>query len=256
MRGTPMGQKRRASCRARARRRDDYPAVRHEAGENGGEGRRSGEAAFDDEVAGRVEAVKQMGGHQARIEGRERRARLRGRGRLALDPPLAPGERAALVAKRRQGQGARRDDGGDVRLPASAGLSPASAANSRPPMKRAVGTGAPRTSTLASMSAFGSSRPFPPTAMMMTQVPVEITVNGSRLVTRWGTREALESCAPQTTLTFGASPVAAATSGRAFPACPRPCGAVERAAASRTSPPCSTAGPRSDAKDPCASRPK
>ena len=59
-------------------------------------------------------------------------------------------------------------------------------------MKRAVGTGAPRTSTLASMSAFGSSRPFPPTAMMMTQVPVEITVNGSRLVTRWGTREAFE----------------------------------------------------------------
>ena len=112
-----MGEQRGAGRRARARRRDDNPPVRHEAGENGGESRRSGEAAFDDEVARRVKAAKQMRGHQARIEGRERRARLRGRGRFALDPPLAPGERAALVAKRRQGEGARRDDGRDVRLP-------------------------------------------------------------------------------------------------------------------------------------------
>ena len=100
---------------------------------------------------------------------------------------------------------------------ASAGASPARTANSRPPMKRAVGTGSPRTSTLASMSALGSSCAFPPTAMMMTQVPVEITVNGSRLDTRCGTSEAFESCAPQMTRTSGARPVAAATSGLRVP---------------------------------------
>ena len=53
--------------------------------------------------------------------------------------------------------------------------------------------------------------------MMMTQVPVEMTVKGSRLDMRWGTREAFESCAPQTTRTFGARPVAAATSGLSVP---------------------------------------
>ena len=39
--------------------------------------------------------------------------------------------------------------------------------------------------------------------MMMTQVPVEITVNGSRLDRRCGTREAFESCAPQMMRTSG-----------------------------------------------------
>ena len=34
---------------------------------------------------------------------------------------------------------------------------------------------------------------------------------------RWGTRDALESCAPHTTRTSGARPVAAATSGRSVP---------------------------------------
>ncbi len=75
-------------------------------------------------------------------------------------------------------------------------------------MKRAVGTGAPRTSTLASMSALGSRRAVPPTAMMMTQVPVEITVNGSRLDMRCGTRAAFESCAPQMMRTSAGRPVA------------------------------------------------
>ena len=53
--------------------------------------------------------------------------------------------------------------------------------------------------------------------MMMTQVPVEITVNGSRRDTRCGTSEAFESWAPQTTRTSGARPVAAATSGLSVP---------------------------------------
>ena len=53
--------------------------------------------------------------------------------------------------------------------------------------------------------------------MMMTQVPVEITVNGSRLDMRCGTSEAFESCAPQTMRTSGARPVAAAISGLSVP---------------------------------------
>ena len=84
-------------------------------------------------------------------------------------------------------------------------------------MKRAVGTGSPRTLTFASMSAFGSRRAVPPTAMMMTQVPVEITVNGARRDRRCGTREAFESCAPQMMRTFEDKPVAAATSGLTVP---------------------------------------
>src|ERR1700733_1193375 len=48
--------------------------------------------------------------------------------------------------------------------------------------------------------------------MMMTQVPVEITVNGSRLDKRCDTRDAFESCAPQIMRTSDERPVAAPTS--------------------------------------------
>ena len=48
-------------------------------------------------------------------------------------------------------------------------------------------------------------------------MPVETTVNGSLREARWGTSEAFESCAPQTTRTSGESPVAAATAGLSGP---------------------------------------
>ena len=139
---------------------------------------------------------------------------------------------------------------------ASAGRSPARTANSRPPMKRAVGTGRPSTSTLISMSASGSSRPLPPTAIRIAQVPVDTTVNGSLRWARWGTREAFESCAPQTTRTSGKArsprrlglqrpqrlPGVAHRRKKARPAEPRR--------------PCSTSGPPSGATDRNARRSK
>ena len=138
---------------------------------------------------------------------------------------------------------------------ASAGNSPARTANSRPPMKRAVGTGSPRTSTLASMSALGSSRAVPPTAMMMTQVPVEITVKGSRLDTRCGTSEAFESCAPQMTRTSARkagrrSDLRLEGSERVPGVAPR----REQAPPTELRRPCSMAGPHKGSRDRCARR--
>src|SRR5277367_4733747 len=69
----PMSEQRRARRRAGAFRRDEDPLARHEARENGGEGRRPGEAALDDKVARRFEALKQMRRHQRRVEGSKRR---------------------------------------------------------------------------------------------------------------------------------------------------------------------------------------
>jgi hypothetical protein len=52
--------------------------------------------------------------------------------------------------------------------------------NSRPPMKRADGTGWPNALTLISVSRAGSSGAgLPPTAIETTQVPVDTTENGA-----------------------------------------------------------------------------
>ena len=86
--------------------------------------------------------------------------------------------------------------------------------HSRPPMKRADGTGSPKALTLISVSRAASSAiARPPIAMEITQVPVETTAKGGRRATRCGSSEALESWMPQWTGVAGSSPVAAATSG-------------------------------------------
>ena len=52
--------------------------------------------------------------------------------------------------------------------------------NSRPPMKRAEGTGCPSAFTFTSTSRAGSSTAAPPPiAMATTQVPVETTAKGA-----------------------------------------------------------------------------
>ena len=120
-----------------------------------------------------------MGGHQRAIEGRERRPRGRRRRRLALDPALPSGERAALVGKGGHGHDAGGDDRGDVGF-MRLGRAVAREHGELAPEHEARGRhGRPSTSTLASMSAFSTIGALPPTAMMMTQVPVDSTVNGS-----------------------------------------------------------------------------
>ena len=58
--------------------------------------------------------------------------------------------------------------------------SPVSRDHSRPPMKRADGTGSPKALTLIRVSRRGSSAAGrPPTAIATTQVPVETTANGA-----------------------------------------------------------------------------
>src|SRR3954454_5511792 len=82
----------------------------------------------------------------------------------------------------------------------SCGLSLVSWENSRPPMNRAEGTGAPSALTLTSVSLAGSSATvLPPTAIDTTQVPVETTQKGGASDRRCGSSEALESCRPQKT---------------------------------------------------------
>ena len=133
-----------------------------------------------------------MGGHQARIEGRERRARLRGAGASPSIRPLRPANGPPWSENAGKARAPDATMAATSASPASAGLSPASAANSRPPMKRAVGTGRPAHVDVGQHIGLRVEPAFPPTPMMMTQVPVEMTVNGSCLVTRWGTREAFE----------------------------------------------------------------
>ena len=71
---------------------------------------------------------------------------------------------------------------------------PAMAAYSRPPMKRAVATGRPSTSTLASVSSAGSSpSTLRPGAIKITHVPVERIVNGGLREARCGNSDAFES---------------------------------------------------------------
>ena len=81
--------------------------------------------------------------------------------------------------------------------PAATGRPPVSRANSRPPMNLAEGTGSPKAFTFTSVSRAGSSAAGrPPTAIDITQVPVETTANGAGRAKRCGTSEALESWMP------------------------------------------------------------
>jgi hypothetical protein len=59
-----MGEHRGAGRGACAHRRNQNPPAGHEASEHGGESRRTGEAALDDEFARRFEAAKHVGGHE------------------------------------------------------------------------------------------------------------------------------------------------------------------------------------------------
>ncbi len=72
-----------------------------------------------------------------------------------------------------------------------------SSAFSRPPMKRAEGTGSPSALMLMRVSrAASSGRGRAPTARAITQVPVESTENGAGRDSRCGNSEALESWMP------------------------------------------------------------
>ncbi len=85
-------------------------------------------------------------------------------------------------------------------------------------MNRAVGTGRPSASTLASESRPGSSPArSPPTVITIVHVPDETTVNGGSARLSHGSSEAFESWMPQTTGVAGSIPVAAATLPRIGP---------------------------------------
>ena len=75
---------------------------------------------------------------------------------------------------------------------------------------------------------------LPPTAMTITQVPVETTEKGGRSAMRCGSSEALESWMPQNTGVCGSSPVCCARSGRIGPSrsLRRRTGAISRASPS------------------------
>ncbi len=91
---------------------------------------------------------------------------------------------------------------------------PQIAVYSRPPMKRAVGTGLPNASTFASVSS--SSRNTSsglPCAITTIQVPVETTQKGSSRVARCARYDALLSWIPARILHSPERPVAATTSG-------------------------------------------
>ena len=93
----PVGEHRCARRSARAQRRDHHPPAGHEPSEHGRESRRTGEAAFDNELTRRFEAAQHMGGHQRGIEGRERGARLWRGWRFTLDNAFPLRKWAALV---------------------------------------------------------------------------------------------------------------------------------------------------------------
>ena len=110
----PVRKHRRPSRSARGSGRDHNPPARHKPGKNGGEGGRTGESPFDDEVARRFEPLKDMRGHQSGVERGEGSPRCGRRGRPALDPPLARAERSALVGEGGQSHDARGNHAGDV----------------------------------------------------------------------------------------------------------------------------------------------
>ena len=103
--------------------------------------------------------------------------------RLAADPSgIARRERTgALLDGWRQKDRRLQHRPNVARRSAAAAPRRRSVSNSRPPMKRAEGTGSPKALTLTSVSRAGSSSTFaPPIAIEITQVPVETTEKGCR----------------------------------------------------------------------------
>ena len=175
-----------------------------------------GERAFDDDGAFGADELEA----DARSSARGTRRRRRRAGRRGA-PPRAPTSGAA-----RPGKGPEPGSTAGKSMTPCASTASTSAGvtvgsrpsiirdHSRPPMKRADGTGSPKALTLISVSRAGSSATRrPPIAMATTQVPVETTAKGGRRARRCGRSEALESWMPQCTGVAGSRPVAAATSG-------------------------------------------
>src|SRR5450755_626636 len=173
-----------------------------------------GEAAFDDKIAGAdAETRQHQVAHERNIKRRKRRPpadpvspRISPWREANGPPPPCPAKHGSAMAPDAITRASEAGSG----LPGA----PAIAAYSRPPMKRAVATGRPSTSTLASVSSAGSSPlTLKPGAIRITQVPVETIVNGACREPRCGSSEALESWTPQNTPTSRPSPAAAAMSG-------------------------------------------
>ena len=234
----PFGERREARHVERRRRGRQRSRLRVPGEEAGGPGRGAGgvgrgmdrhagerreraavervprERSLDDDPPAAAGEAEAGAGDEGQVEiGRGGPPGGRQAARVA-EPRAAPRREGADARPRRSGAAPPRPRRRAARSagPAAAGASPTSAAYSRPPMKRAVGTARPRASTLASKSRAGSSPPrSPPTVITIVQVPDETTVKGASARRSHGSSEALESWMPQTTGVAGSIPVAAAT---------------------------------------------